>query len=166
MKNLIFMSLISLFGIFLVGCASIVSKSQYPVTFNSSPCAKIKITDLHKGDIIYEGKTPTTITLKAKAGFFSPARYNVDFLFPNGVTRQVTLSATLDGWYIGNILFGGLIGMLIVDPATGAMWKLPPDVKVKLPQKTSKIIFNGKVLEVAMKTNIPKCIDPYLKRIK
>jgi hypothetical protein len=30
----------------------------------------------------------------------------------------------MDGWYIGNILFGGLIGILIVDPLTGAMWKL------------------------------------------
>jgi hypothetical protein len=30
----------------------------------------------------------------------------------------------MDGWYIGNILFGGVIGFLIVDPATGAMWKL------------------------------------------
>jgi hypothetical protein len=25
---------------------------------------------------------------------------------------------------LGNIVFGGLIGLLIVDPATGAMWKL------------------------------------------
>jgi len=31
----------------------------------------------------------------------------------------------LDGWYIaGNLLFGGLIGYFIVDPATGAMWTL------------------------------------------
>jgi len=165
-KNLIFICLIPLFGIFLVSCASILSKSQYPVTFNSSPYAKIKITDLHKGEIIYVGKTPTTITLKAKAGFFSPARYNVDFVFSNGVTRQVTLSATLDGWYIGNILFGGLIGMLIVDPATGAMWKLPPNVRVKLNQKTSEIIFNGKILKIAMSTNMPKGINPYLKRIE
>jgi hypothetical protein len=30
----------------------------------------------------------------------------------------------LDGWYIGNILLGGLIGMLIVDPISGAMFKI------------------------------------------
>lgn len=31
---------------------------------------------------------------------------------------------------IGNILLGGLIGMLIVDPITGAMYKLPKEVTV------------------------------------
>jgi hypothetical protein len=29
-------------------------------------------------------------------------------------------------------LFGGLIGMLVVDPMTGAMYKLPEDVKGNL----------------------------------
>ena len=33
----------------------------------------------------------------------------------------------MNGWYIGNILFGGLIGFLIVDPLTGAM--LPPTAR-------------------------------------
>lgn len=32
----------------------------------------------------------------------------------------------MNGWYIGNLLFGGIIGLLIVDPATGAMWTLIP----------------------------------------
>ncbi len=30
----------------------------------------------------------------------------------------------MNGWYAGNIVFGGLIGILIVDPATGAMWDI------------------------------------------
>lgn len=34
----------------------------------------------------------------------------------------------MDGWYMGNLLFGGFIGFLIVDPATGAMWKLDDNV--------------------------------------
>ena len=38
--------------------------------------------------------------------------------------KLFTISASLDGWYIGNILLGGLIGMLIVDPASGAMFKI------------------------------------------
>ena len=32
------------------------------------------------------------------------------------------ITPDFNGWYIGNILFGGLIGMIIVDPATGDMW--------------------------------------------
>ena len=35
-----------------------------------------------------------------------------------------TRDAYLNGWYIGNVVFGGLIGLLIVDPETGAMWRL------------------------------------------
>ncbi|MFH6792762.1 hypothetical protein ACHRCF_16520, partial [Acinetobacter baumannii] len=38
----------------------------------------------------------------------------------------VEVTGTLSGWYLGNIIFGGLIGLLIVDPATGAMYKLAP----------------------------------------
>jgi hypothetical protein len=34
------------------------------------------------------------------------------------------VGSKVEGWYWGNILFGGLIGMIIVDPATGAMYKL------------------------------------------
>jgi len=30
-------------------------------------------------------------------------------------------------WYLaGNIVFGGIAGWLIVDPLTGAMWRLSP----------------------------------------
>ena len=39
--------------------------------------------------------------------------------------KVISIESSMDGWYIANILFGGLIGMLAVDPATGAMWKLP-----------------------------------------
>ena len=43
------------------------------------------------------------------------------------------LEASINGWYFGNIIFGGLIGILIVDPATGAMWKISEEnINVKL----------------------------------
>ena len=35
----------------------------------------------------------------------------------------------MDPWYAGNIVFGGIIGAL-VDPAAGAMWKLPKEVNI------------------------------------
>src|SRR5436305_14092712 len=35
--------------------------------------------------------------------------------------------ATINGWYFGNLAFGGVIGMLVVDPLTGAMYTLEPD---------------------------------------
>ncbi len=110
---------------------------------------------LKKGVEVYSGTTPTTVTLKAKAGFFSPAKYNVDFLFSNGIKKNITLTASIDGWYIGNLLFGGVIGMLIVDPATGAMWKLPSAIKMNLSSDLS-IISNGKRLSIAMLNSVPE----------
>ncbi|GIW41600.1 MAG: hypothetical protein KatS3mg076_2177 [Candidatus Binatia bacterium] len=119
------------------GCASIVSKSMYPVTFDSNPSgAKIVITDKN-GNRIFEGRTPTTLTLSASKGFFSPAQYHVEASMEGYNPARSTLSAGLDGWYIGNLLFGGLIGMLIVDPATGAMWKLDDRVVVNLGLKAA-----------------------------
>lgn len=38
--------------------------------------------------------------------------------------KVIPITFSIDGWYFGNILIGGLIGLLIVDPATGAMWKM------------------------------------------
>ena len=116
------------FGLLLVsifsGCASIVTKSVYPLSINSNPNnAKISITD-KKGQEIYLGNTPATVKLKAGAGFFSKAEYQVKFSSPGYDDKIVPITFTLDGWYFGNILLGGLLGMLIIDPATGAMWKI------------------------------------------
>jgi hypothetical protein len=53
------------------------------------------------------------------------------------------LKATLSGWYFGNIIFGGLIGMLAVDPATGAMWNIEPGkIDRKLNASQAKAINN------------------------
>jgi len=104
--------------------ASIVSKSSYPISINSTPSeAKISITD-KKGIEIYSGNTPATLKLKAGSGFFGKAQYQVKFKKNGYDSKTVPVHFKLDGWYFGNILFGGVIGMLIVDPATGAMYKL------------------------------------------
>lgn len=111
------------FAVALLGCASIVSKSTYPVVFDTNPTGgQIVITD-HAGVRVFQGRTPTTVTLSARKGFFQGANYTIQCPM-EGHTETTTLTSSLDGWYIGNILFGGLIGILIVDPATGAMWKL------------------------------------------
>ncbi len=72
------------------------------------------------------------LTLDASNGFFRTARYDVEATLPGYNSGQASISAGLDGWYVGNIVFGGLIGFLIVDPATGAMWKLDDRVVVNL----------------------------------
>ncbi len=111
-----------------VGCASIVSKSDWPVNISSSPSGAEVVVQDQDGIVVQQGATPMTVSLPAKAGFFKGARYTMEFSKPGYTQGRTVASAHLNGWYWGNIVFGGLIGMLIVDPATGAMWKLPQHV--------------------------------------
>lgn len=110
--------------VFLGSCATIVSKRVYPLHINSEPRkATVTITD-RKGKEVYNGLTPAVATLKSGAGFFQKAIYTITINKEGFKERTVEVSATLNGWYFGNIVFGGLVGFLIVDPATGAMYRL------------------------------------------
>ncbi|MBF5055828.1 hypothetical protein Y5W_01122 [Alcanivorax sp. 521-1] len=119
--------------IHLSGCASILSDSSYPVSIQSSPeRAEYVVTDTRNGSRVAAGTTPDTVTLRAKHGFFSSARYQVSFEKEGYKSATRPLDAGMDGWYFGNILLGGLLGILIIDPATGAMWKLDESLQVGL----------------------------------
>jgi len=111
----------------MTACCSIVSKSSYPVTISSNPPGALFTLKKANGMAMSTGVTPATITLNSSEGYFQPAKYMVEFS-RKGVTQSVPLNASINGWYFGNLLFGGLIGMLIVDPATGAMWRLDDNV--------------------------------------
>ena len=106
------------------GCATIVSDKAYPVTFISEPPgAKVEVKD-QNGVTKFMGVTPATATLDAGNGYFTRARYTVT-TSKDGYTPSVQqVSSSLNGWYWGNILVGGLIGMLIVDPISGAMYEI------------------------------------------
>jgi len=110
--------------LFHTGCASIVSNSSYPVTFLSEPAgAQIEVKD-QKGAIRFSGVTPATATLPSGDGYFTRARYTVTSTKDGYTPSSQQLTASMNGWYWGNILFGGLIGMLIVDPISGAMYEI------------------------------------------
>lgn len=84
---------------------------------------------------LMEGRTPATVTLDSSSGFFSGADYRVVFSKDGYHQQTFPLNSSLDGWYVANILFGGLIGLFIVDPATGAMWSLDNVVAVSLSER-------------------------------
>jgi len=132
-----------------LSCASIVSKSTYPFTINSSPSdARVSITD-KKGYEVFVGNTPAVARLKAGNGFFSKAEYQVKISTPGYDTQIIPVTFSLDGWYFGNILLGGLIGMLIVDPATGAMWKIDREfINVTLSQSTSFLTPEMRIFDI------------------
>ncbi len=114
------------------GCASIISDSTYPVTINSSPAEDDFTITNSNGIKIHSGRTPSTVMLKSGDGYFSPASYTVTFRKGRFAEKTITIDGKMDGWYIGNLIFGGLLGVLVIDPATGAMWKLPEEVSASL----------------------------------
>ena len=108
------------------GCASIMSKSYYPVDINSVP-SKADITIYNKkGDTVYSGTTPAYVRLKAGGFFFSPQNYVVRFDKEGYRTLDMHITSELDAWYSTNIflIYLAIPGALIIDPATGAMYKL------------------------------------------
>lgn len=126
MKKIILITLVAT-SLTMTGCASIISGSSQTLTFKSVPeDSNITITN-KAGEKVHTGVSPVTVTLKRGNGFFKPAAYNVTFKKVGYQTKTVHVSGNVNGWYVANILFGGLIGLLIVDPATGAMYTLTPD---------------------------------------
>ncbi len=69
-----------------------------------------------------------TVTLTSKGGYFSSAEYHCVFEKNGYMQANTVFSSHLNGWYFGNILFGGLLGLIVVDPLTGAMWRLDEKV--------------------------------------
>lgn len=119
----------------LCGCASIISDSKYPVAVSSEPSEAIfKVVD-SRGMTIFQGKTPTVISLKSGDGYFKKSKYQVIFEKSGYSPKTLYIESSFDSWYIGNCLFGGFdffIGFLVIDPLTGAMWKIDENMYVEL----------------------------------
>ena len=117
--------------VLLPGCASLVSNSAWPVFIdNASGPAQFVIKN--KNDVeMARGQTPDIIILDSGAGYFSNADYIVHFSKPGYRNQGYRLVSRFNGWYWGNLL--NIVGFF-VDPATGAMWRLPQQLIISLPK--------------------------------
>lgn len=150
--------------IFLTGCASIVSKNVYPVTFNSHPDEATIIIKDENGKQIYKGQTPTTLSLSSGEAYFHPKKYTITFSKVGYEEQTTEIKAGIDGWYFGNIIFGGLIGLLIVDPLTGNMWKLPPEITITLSERGSSSTAE-RSLKIATIDQVPENLKEQLVKV-
>jgi hypothetical protein len=164
-KTLQFLGLSLVLGV-LSSCASIVSKSNWPVNVDSNPKgATITITN-RKGAEVYKGVTPAVVTLKSGAGFFKKESYTIKYELAGYAPMSIPLECKINGWYWGNIVFGGLIGWLIVDPATGAMYKLSsPTVEQTLTKNSTGSIDTAPSLKISTLAQVPKSVQGQLVRI-
>ena len=123
-----FIAIILFFSFY--GCASIIKGSApQQVSLKTEPTdAKCALTDLGTGSVVMQQNSPILTQLKRDSGYFKNIKYRFSCEKDGFKQNQVDFESTVNGWYIGgNILFGGLIGWLIVDPATGAMWSFTSD---------------------------------------
>jgi hypothetical protein len=130
-------------------CATIVSGSKQNIKFSSNPStATIYI------DEVEVGKTPFEIKLARKS------EHSVMIKLEGYQTYETKLTKKFNAWYIGNIVFGGLIG-IIVDPITGAIYNLSPDQINAQMNKGTAFKSNGKDVYVAVALNI----DPSWEKV-
>lgn len=163
---------VMLLGLLLVamvlsqGCASIISKSKYNVRIASTPSGVPFVVYNKKGEQVYSGTTPTTTpALKAGAGYFSGESYTLEFRRDGYPVQKAEIERGVDGWYIaGNFVFGGLIGWLVVDPLTGAMWTLK-DLHVDLDGGAKASLEAPGSLKLVSLDEVPKSLRSTMVRI-
>jgi len=112
------------------GCASIIKGGgAQAINFKSEPSdAKLTVTDARSGAVVAQTRTPNSVLLEKSSGFFKYGKYTVALEKEGYDKKEVNIEGDASAWYIaGNFVFGGLIGWLIVDPATGAMWSINPE---------------------------------------
>lgn len=110
-KNFLF--LIVAFTLIASGCASIVSGSKQRVSVSTTPAnAKVLINGINVG------ATPLVTYLKR-----SEKTHRITIELEGYKPYNTTLKRKLNGWIFGNIIFGGLIGV-IIDASTGAMYSV------------------------------------------
>ncbi len=130
-----------------VGCASIVHSGNRPVMIDSNPQgATVTITD-RKDRAVFSDVTPVKARLDPRGGYFCGQHYTVTFELAGYATAHAYIEPEITPFYIGNIVFGGLIGFVVVDPLTGCMWNLRPltltKELTKLPEPVIESITNA-----------------------
>jgi hypothetical protein len=104
------------------GCASVISGRHANVQFDSYPSNAHVIVHDKRGRRVASINTPGVVSLRRSDRYFLPARYTATFASPGYQPVDVPIRSTVNPWILGNVVLGGLPG-LIVDSATGATWK-------------------------------------------
>lgn len=117
LKVLVFMLTVLLIS----GCAYLAGGGDnQDVVVTSSPEGASVIITTTGGVPMFEGITPATVNLKRKY------KYNVTVNMAGYKENTLLIDQTLNMYVVGNLLCGGIPGM-VVDGLTGAMWVLEPE---------------------------------------
>jgi hypothetical protein len=106
----------------LTGCASIISGRKADIAIDSYPSNAHVVVRDNDGRPVASLNTPGVVSLKRNRRYFLPARYTATIESPGFAPAEVAIRSTVNPWVLGNIIIGGIPG-LIVDNATGAAWR-------------------------------------------
>ena len=134
MKKIFLILTVGVFAILLSACATVMRDSNQFVPIKSN-VEKVDIKIIDKaGYTVFEGQTPTILSLDAssKSGYFNPEKYTVIASKDGFQTQTTVIDWHVSGWYWGNVIIGGLLGFLIIDPLTGDMFYLDKEVNLNM----------------------------------
>jgi hypothetical protein len=127
------------------GCASLLGQSSWPVYVDSVNSDCDFVVRNQYGLEVNTATTPKLLRLASGIGFFEKADYTLTFIRSDLSEFEIKLPAKINPWYYANIPMVNLIGLGLVDPATGAMWSLPNRVRVDCSKA------NGGVVEIGVR---------------
>ena len=125
-----------------VRCASIVHGTSQKIPVTSQPPGADVVVKCIDGEFKAPSQTPTQIVLRRNR---QDCEVRVEK--PSFEPHLVQLSRNMSGWYLGNILIGGIIG-LIVDAANGAMYTQSPGQIHAVLKEQQLTLFRGYAWEV------------------
>lgn len=99
----------------VAACATIMHGTSQQVGINSQPTGATVSVDNHP-----VGSTPVAAKLSRKQS------HRISITMPGYQTFEIATTRKTSGWVWGNIVFGGLIG-LIVDASTGGLYDVRPE---------------------------------------
>lgn len=148
-----FLLLISSFSLFgVMSCASIIHGKSQDIFISSQPKgAKISVDDKDYG------LTPKTLGLprmgRMEGEPSSKKEYKITITLDGYMPYETILQRKVDGWFFGNLLVGGIIG-IVVDAVTGSMYKLTPNQISAQMKMSGANVFNHKKGEIFIATTL------------
>jgi hypothetical protein len=125
---------VCLIALLTVNCSTIVHQTTQQVKVDSEPsgaAVTVSCGSVHNDPKLV---TPAVVTLHRKPAFCSLKLAKDEYQ-----DKEVAFTKSMSALYLGNVIFGGIIG-LVVDAANGAMWnRNPGKVQVKLDPKDSAV---------------------------
>lgn len=149
----------------LSSCASIFNRTTKDVNVTSSPAGLYFEVKDRQGLLVSSGTTPATIQLSSRYGFFKGQTYTFTAKRNGREVGSMVMYAGLSPWYFGNLLLGGALGMLIIDPATGGMWTLSKNVHIEAKPGLAVLKPTEDSVQVLALSDLPPHLRKHLVRI-